>query len=46
MTGTEKPRIELYVRSLLPDGAHNRQEAVIERLNRLDAGDEIESSSV
>jgi hypothetical protein len=46
MTGTEKPRIELYVRSLLPDGAHNRQEAVIERLNRLNAGGEIESSSV
>ncbi|PSP30875.1 hypothetical protein BRC64_11395 [Halobacteriales archaeon QH_10_67_22] len=46
MTGTEKPRIELYVRSLLPDGAHGRQEAVIERLKRLDAEDKTESFSV
>jgi len=45
MTGTQ-PRIELYVRSLLPDGAHSRQEAVIERLERLDADDEIEGYSV
>ncbi|QLH83094.1 HTH domain-containing protein [Halosimplex pelagicum] len=45
MTGTQ-PRIELYVRSLLPDGAHNRQEAVIDRLERLDAEDEIEGFSV
>lgn len=46
MTGTEKPRIELYVRSLLPDGAHGRQEAVIERLERLESEDEIEGFSV
>lgn len=46
MTGTDRPRIELYVRSLLPDGAHGRQEAVIDRLERLDAEDEIESFSV
>jgi hypothetical protein len=46
MTGTDGPRIELYVRSLLPDGAHARQEAVIERLERLDAEDEIEGFSV
>jgi hypothetical protein len=46
MTGTETPRIELYVRSLLPDGAQNRQEAVIDRLDRLDAENEIESYSV
>jgi len=46
MTGTQTPRIELYVRSLLPDGAHSRQEAVIERLERLDAEDEIADFSV
>ncbi|WP_459192172.1 HTH domain-containing protein [Halosimplex sp. J119] len=46
MTGTQTPRIELYVRSLLPDGAHERQEAVIERLQELDAEDEIEDFSV
>jgi hypothetical protein len=46
MTGNSEPRIELYVRSLLPTGAHQRQEAVIERLERLDAEDEIESFSV
>lgn len=46
MTGTTQPRIELYVRSLLPDGAHGRQEAVIDRLERLDAEDAIESFSV
>ena len=45
MTGT-KPRIELYVRSLLPDGAHGRQEAVIKRLERLEARDEVEDVSV
>jgi hypothetical protein len=46
MTGTDGPRIELYVRSLLPDGAHGRQEAVIERLERLEAEDEIAGFSV
>ena len=45
MTGTQ-PRIELYVRSLLPDGAGHRQEAVIEQLQRLDAEDEIADFSV
>jgi len=45
MTGTDK-QIELYVRSLLPDGAHGRQEAVIERLERLERDDEIEGFSV
>ncbi|MEF8852593.1 MAG: HTH domain-containing protein [Haloarculaceae archaeon] len=45
MTGTN-PRIELYVRSLLPDGAHGRQESVIERLERLDAEDGIADFSV
>jgi sulfite reductase alpha subunit-like flavoprotein len=46
MTGTDGPRIELYVRSLLPDGAYGRQEAVIERLERLDAEEEIAGFSV
>ncbi|PSP52646.1 hypothetical protein BRC95_08695 [Halobacteriales archaeon QS_5_68_33] len=46
MTGTTGSRLELYVRSLLPDGAHGRQEAVIERLERLDAEDAIEGFSV
>lgn len=32
----DTPHIELYVRSLLPSGAHERQEAVIEQLHRLD----------
>ena len=30
------PHIELYVRSMLPDGAHERQEEVIGRLETLD----------
>jgi len=46
MDDTTKPRLELYVRSLLPDGAHDRQEAVVSRLQRLDAEDLIESQSV
>ena len=46
MTGTDRPRIELYVRSLRPDGAHARQEAVIERLERLEAAGVVESVSV
>jgi DNA-binding Lrp family transcriptional regulator len=46
MTGTDGPRIELYVRSLLPDGAHGRQEAVIERLERLESNGDIEGFSV
>lgn len=40
------PHIELYVRSLLPNGAHERQEAVIEQLQRLDREDQIENFSV
>ncbi len=40
------PHIELYVRSLLPDGAHDRQETVIRRLRRLDREDLIEGLSV
>jgi len=46
MTGTTGPRIELYVRSLLPDGAGHRQNAVIDRLQQLDAEDEIADFSV
>lgn len=40
------PQIELYVRSLLPAGAHERQEAVIEQLQRLDREDKIDDFSV
>ncbi|MFC6973835.1 HTH domain-containing protein [Halomicroarcula sp. GCM10025709] len=40
------PHIELYVRSMLPDGAHERQEAVLDRLDRLDREDEIEGFNV
>ncbi|WP_254271863.1 HTH domain-containing protein [Haloarcula marina] len=40
------PHIELYVRSLLPDGAHDRQEAVLDRLERLDREDEIAGYNV
>ncbi|MDG5774890.1 HTH domain-containing protein [Haloarculaceae archaeon H-GB2-1] len=40
------PRIELYVRSLLPDGAHERQETVIERLQEFSQTDRIEGFSV
>jgi len=46
MSEDAAPHIELYVRSLLPDGAHERQEAVIEQLERLDREDEIEDFSV
>jgi hypothetical protein len=35
------PYIELYVRSLLPDGAGERQDAVIDHLERLDREGEI-----
>ena len=38
--------IELYVRSLLPNGAHERQEAVVDRLERLDREDRIENFSL
>ncbi|PSP92979.1 hypothetical protein BRC91_11315 [Halobacteriales archaeon QS_4_62_28] len=46
MSNTSKPHIELYVRSLVPDGAHTRQEAVIERLETLEREDQIEDFSV
>lgn len=46
MSETPAPHIELYVRSLMPDGAHERQEAVIERLETLDRNDEIDGFSV
>ncbi|MDG5776352.1 HTH domain-containing protein [Haloarculaceae archaeon H-GB2-1] len=46
MVETPQPRIELYVRSLLPDGAHERQEAVIERLEEMDARGDVEGFSV
>jgi len=41
MSQSQVPYIELYVRSMLPTGAHERQEAVIERLDRLDAEGDI-----
>lgn len=40
------PHIELYVRSLLPSGAHERQKAVIEQLQRLQREEQIEDFSV
>jgi hypothetical protein len=46
MTHPETPRLELYVRSLHPDGAHERQEAAIETLERLDEDDRIADFSV
>jgi hypothetical protein len=46
MTSDQSPHIELYVRSLLPKGAHERQEAVIEQLERLEQQDTIEGFSV
>ncbi|WP_225334843.1 HTH domain-containing protein [Halomicrobium urmianum] len=46
MSETPTPHIELYVRSLLPDGAHERQEAVVERLERLEREDAVADFSV
>ncbi|MFB6074181.1 MAG: HTH domain-containing protein [Haloarculaceae archaeon] len=46
MTDMPTPQIELYVRSLLPDGAHERQEDVVDRLQRLDREGRIENFSV
>jgi hypothetical protein len=46
MTDTTQRTVELYVRSMSPDGAQNRQEQVIERLQRLDREDEIADFSV
>ena len=43
---SDTPHIELYVRSLLPNGAHERQEAVIERLERLSREDHVADFSV
>jgi hypothetical protein len=40
------PHIELYVRSMLPDGAHERQEEVLGRLETLDEDDRIDGFSV
>ncbi|MDT3436686.1 HTH domain-containing protein [Haloarcula sp. 1CSR25-25] len=40
------PHIELYVRSMLPDGAHERQEEVIGRLETLDEEDHIDGFNV
>jgi len=46
MSDSPTPHIELYVRSLMPDGAHERQEAVIDRLETLDQEGKIEDFSV
>jgi hypothetical protein len=46
MSSETPPHIELYVRSLLPTGAHERQEAVIEQLERLEQEDVIADFSV
>nr|WP_310919634.1 HTH domain-containing protein [Haloarcula sp. S1CR25-12] len=40
------PYIELYVRSMLPDGAGERQESVIDKLDELDRTDEIAGYNV
>jgi len=45
MSQTE-PYIELYVRSMLPDGAGSRQEAVIDTLDELERADEIAGYNV
>ncbi|WP_262180629.1 HTH domain-containing protein [Haloarcula laminariae] len=45
MTQTE-PYVELYVRSMLPDGAGSRQEAVIDRLEELERREEIAGYNV
>jgi hypothetical protein len=43
---TPTPHIELYVRSMLPDGAHERQEDVIDHLETLDENDQIDGFNV
>ncbi|GCF14507.1 hypothetical protein Harman_24420 [Haloarcula mannanilytica] len=43
---TPTPHLELYVRSMLPDGAHERQEAVITQLETLDENDHIDGFNV
>ena len=39
---SEPLRLELYVRTLSPPGARSRQEAVIDRLNRLEDDDHVD----
>ncbi|MFC7077498.1 HTH domain-containing protein [Haloarcula halophila] len=46
MTEDTLPHVELFVRSMLPDGANERQEAVLDRLERLDREDEIADYNV
>jgi len=41
-TTADEPRLELYVRTLSPPGARSRQEAVLERLQRLEDEGHIE----
>ena len=45
MSETE-PYVELYVRSMLPDGAGSRQEHVIDKLAELERREEIAGSNV
>ncbi|WP_276249968.1 HTH domain-containing protein [Haloarcula rara] len=45
MNQTE-PHVELYVRSMLPDGAGSRQEAVIDKLDELERREEIAGYNV
>jgi len=45
MTQTE-PYVELYVRSMLPDGAGSRQETVIDKLDELERREEIAGYNV
>ena len=42
MSDSPTPTVELFVRSLLPQGAAHRQEAVIDRLKRLERDDVID----
>lgn len=42
----EQPTIDLYVRSLSPNGAHQSQEEIIERLRALDEGGHIADLSI
>lgn len=45
-TSSSPIRLELYVRSLSPLGARTRQEAVIERLQRLEEADRVDDVHV
>ena len=45
MTQTE-PYLELYVRSMLPDGAGSRQDSVIDKLDELERREEIAGYNV